>query len=148
MGFRKKCRVCGHQMSLHEGAEASTPQPAVEMNDSSTPESSPEPVVHDTRLPASVQPSAVSVVDELTKLAALRRDDMITQAQFDALRDQLLNAQTLPAGPDATPTSATTTRATPAERRLMTCKACGDKATVSGRGAYVCRCGAVVEMRP
>lgn len=30
MGLRGKCKVCGHQMSLHRGSEASTPQPVVE----------------------------------------------------------------------------------------------------------------------
>ena len=29
MGFTKTCRVCGHKMSLHLGAQASTPQPTV-----------------------------------------------------------------------------------------------------------------------
>lgn len=31
---RRKCRICGHQMSLHEGAEAATPQPAMELRHS------------------------------------------------------------------------------------------------------------------
>lgn len=30
MTFKKKCRQCGHQLSLHEGGNASTPQPGVE----------------------------------------------------------------------------------------------------------------------
>lgn len=29
-GFAKKCRQCGHQLSLHGGASAETPQPAVQ----------------------------------------------------------------------------------------------------------------------
>ncbi|WP_200413206.1 DUF2510 domain-containing protein [Frigoribacterium sp. CFBP 13605] len=29
MGFTKNCRVCGHKLSLHEGAQAATVQPAV-----------------------------------------------------------------------------------------------------------------------
>jgi len=29
LAMRKKCRLCGHQMSLHHGAEAATVQPAV-----------------------------------------------------------------------------------------------------------------------
>lgn len=31
MGLRGRCRVCGHQLSLHEGAGAPGPQPVVEM---------------------------------------------------------------------------------------------------------------------
>ena len=29
--FAKKCRICNHQLSLHQGADASTPQPAVSL---------------------------------------------------------------------------------------------------------------------
>ncbi|MEG8036898.1 DUF2510 domain-containing protein [Sphingomonas sp. LR61] len=29
MGFTKTCRGCGHKMSLHLGAQATTPQPTV-----------------------------------------------------------------------------------------------------------------------
>lgn len=29
LAARKKCRVCGHQLSLHMGAQASTVQPGV-----------------------------------------------------------------------------------------------------------------------
>lgn len=29
LAFNKKCRICGHQLSLHHGAEAKTVQPAV-----------------------------------------------------------------------------------------------------------------------
>lgn len=34
MASRKKCRICGHQLSLHGGAEARTVQPAVEVKQS------------------------------------------------------------------------------------------------------------------
>ncbi|MGY1636235.1 DUF2510 domain-containing protein [Geodermatophilus sp. SYSU D00742] len=29
--FAKKCRICNHQLSLHKGAEATTPQPGVSL---------------------------------------------------------------------------------------------------------------------
>jgi hypothetical protein len=31
MSMKRKCRICGHQMSLHQGSGAATPQPAVEV---------------------------------------------------------------------------------------------------------------------
>ena len=44
LAMRKKCRVCGHQMSLHKGADATTPQPAVEVSRAPRPEPQATPV--------------------------------------------------------------------------------------------------------
>jgi hypothetical protein len=43
--------------------------------------------------PAHQREPVVSVIDELTKLAALRREGIITENQFEALRDQLVDDQ-------------------------------------------------------
>lgn len=86
LGLRKKCRICGHQLSLHEGSNAATPQPAIEFRQpdlevprTSAAEISPSP---------SVSPSA-TLPDKLFSLAELHKNGLITDEQFTTLRDQL-----------------------------------------------------------
>ncbi|MCJ1715415.1 DUF2510 domain-containing protein [Curtobacterium sp. VKM Ac-2922] len=42
MGFTKTCRGCGHKMSLHLGAQATTPQPTVTVQQSAVPSIAPQ----------------------------------------------------------------------------------------------------------
>lgn len=103
LATRKRCRVCRHQMSLH-GAEQviGLPQPLVEPNEDSemrlrrwfsrppakplTPaESRPVPQPQ----PSSDKP-AVSVADELLKLAQLRDAGVLTPEELEAQKAKLL----------------------------------------------------------
>ena len=103
MAARKKCRVCGHQMSLH-GIEQvfGVPQPLVET------ESDPGPRMRgwiasrmvrptepsttaDASEPAPPTPAPTSsVADELLKLAQLRDAGVLTPQEFEAQKSKLL----------------------------------------------------------
>jgi len=99
---RRKCRICGHQMSLHEGADALTPQPAFEIHEPVTTmtDSSSIDSAMVAGLPDEVTTTdAVDLVDQLTKLAALRSEGFVTDEQFDLLRDQLMESAVTPPPP-------------------------------------------------
>lgn len=107
MGLRKKCRECGHQMSLH-GIEQvfGVPQPLVESASDpgprmrgwmspryvqppgSTNDQAPPPPVSEA--PPRTSPPASSIADELIKLAQLRDAGVLTSDEFEAQKAKLL----------------------------------------------------------
>jgi hypothetical protein len=103
---RRKCRICGHQMSLHEGADALTPQPAFKNDEPVATTVEIDPV--DVAPVAASTPDAADLVDQLTKLAALRSNDLVTDEQFQILRDQLMNRGVAPSPPHQSRTSSRT----------------------------------------
>ena len=104
LAMRKKCRQCGHQMSLHGFDQvAGLPQPLVETQSDSgfrmrrflsrppaqplspEPERTPPP-----ESPSATEGSALSVADELLKLAQLRDAGVLTPEEFEAQKAKLL----------------------------------------------------------
>ena len=104
LAMRKKCRQCGHQMSLHGFDQvAGLPQPLVETQRDSgfrkrrflsrppaqplapTPDPTPSP-----ESPSPTEGSALSVADELLKLAQLRDAGVLTAEEFEAQKAKLL----------------------------------------------------------
>ncbi|UOY01872.1 SHOCT domain-containing protein [Blastococcus sp. PRF04-17] len=73
--FAKKCRLCDHQLSLHQGAEAATPQPAVSFV---------------APAPAPVPSPRPSVIEQLKDLGALRDAGVLTEEEFAAQKARLL----------------------------------------------------------
>jgi hypothetical protein len=85
LSLRKKCRVCGHQMSLHESAQSSS--------DSAPPsEPAPQPITYAQQGPAANDggADAFMVADELIKLAGLRDAGALSDREFEALKSQLI----------------------------------------------------------
>lgn len=77
IGFalRKKCRQCGHQMSLHHGAAAMTPQPAVS--------------VVQPDAPGPRRPSSIAA--DLDDLADLHARGVLSDEEFDAAKRRVLD---------------------------------------------------------
>lgn len=104
LAMRKKCRQCGHQMSLHGFDQvAGLPQPLVETQSDSgfrmrrflsrPPAQHLAPEPDSTPLPESPSPTeapALSVADELLKLAQLRDAGVLTSQEFEAQKAKLL----------------------------------------------------------
>jgi hypothetical protein len=112
VGFamKKKCRLCGHQMSLHKNEEATTAPPAV-VNTASVAQPQAAPIVP-LPIPAPkiaeappMQPAAVSVAtvsaasvaDELMKLASLRDAGVLSDEEFAQEKARLLERPAAPA---------------------------------------------------
>jgi hypothetical protein len=75
LATRKKCRICGHQLSLHQGQAAATVQPSVDIR---------------TPLPPSPSPSGRSPAEEIAHLAQLRDNGHISQAEFETLKGRVV----------------------------------------------------------
>lgn len=87
MSLRKKCGVCGHQMSLHE------PEPALFVP---APAPAPQPTLQAQPAPnfTGGGVDALSIADELIKLAGLREVGAISDSEFEVLKAQLMPAST------------------------------------------------------
>jgi hypothetical protein len=100
LAMRKKCRQCGHQMSLHGFDQVSgLPQPLVEtQSDSgfkkrgffSKPGAQPIPPAAPAAPSTAEATSPASVADELMKLAQLRDAGVLTSEEFEAQKAKLL----------------------------------------------------------
>jgi len=81
LASRKKCRICGHQLTLHSGVEAPTVQPSVEVRAAAP--KSPAPQFPTQRTPA----------EEISHLAQLRESGQITDAEFEVLKARTISGE-------------------------------------------------------
>jgi hypothetical protein len=83
LATRKSCRICGHQLSLHEGSEATTVQPVFEMRTQFEPG------------PRTTGPAPMSnVTEELTRLASLHTAGQLTDDEFATLKASVIAGDT------------------------------------------------------
>ena len=81
LASRKKCRICGHQLSLHMGSGATTVQPVVEVR------------THPAgAVPGGASISASGVTDEIARLADLHRAGHLTDDEFATLKGRVIAA--------------------------------------------------------
>ena len=101
LAMRKKCRQCGHQMSLHGLDQvAGIPQPMVETQSDpgfkgrpwwSRPTAKPlNPTGSEPQSQSPPDAPPLAVADELLKLAQLRDAGVITPDEFEAQKAKLL----------------------------------------------------------